>query len=654
MSEGGGERVAQFDAIIAEHEHIFQQFNTGDAAGAAARWVVLLAEARTLGHEPSVGAIVGSLGNAYDDLGQHAKAIKYHTQALVILRCIDDRQGEGRVLGHLGIAYGSLGRRAEAIDHHTQALAIARETGDRQSEGNHLGNLGNSYGSLGRHAEAVDHHMQALAIARCTDDRQSEGNHLSNLGSAYHSLGRHADAIDHQMQALAIAQETDDRRCKGSRLGHLGNAYRSLGRHAEAIEHLTQALAIAREIGDQRGEGSHLGSLGIMYNSLGQYAEAVDHHTQALAIARKIGDRQNEGIYLMSLGDAYARLGQHAKDIGHLTQALAIAREVGDRQNEGAILTNLGAAHSNDYQPAEAAAFYAKAIAVFASLRAELADAHRMSIFVEQSKAYAGLVRAQVALGQHVGALLAADRGRSRALVDLLLGGGGSAPADDVVPLPLLGRTRSAEELEEAIKLSLGDVEPAAASMSELRRVRSGIKAADGLADWPALAALAAQAEATLVFYSKDEERDALYIWVVRLPAVASTEEPAPETVGSSAACLEFVTHPLPSLGQGLAGVAGLSALVSGFGRGVRGARGAEKGSAEQEAGEAEALAKLRVLHATLIEPIAGLLPPAATASSSSLSAPKLIFIPHAELCRVPFPALCPRPTGRLGGLSVA
>ena len=74
--------------------------------------------------------------------------------------------------------------------------------------------------------------------------------------------------------------------------------------------------------------------------------------------------------------------------------------------------------------------------------------------------------------------------------------------------------------------------------------------------------------------------------------------------------------------------------------RGARGA-GAAEGSAEQlTAAEAKALAKLHALHAALIEPISDLLPPPASAATAAAAPPRLVFIPHDELCRVPFPAL--------------
>ncbi len=52
----------------------------------------------------------GNLGNAYTELGEARKAIKYYDQALAITREIRDRRGEGANLGNLGNAYVELGQ----------------------------------------------------------------------------------------------------------------------------------------------------------------------------------------------------------------------------------------------------------------------------------------------------------------------------------------------------------------------------------------------------------------------------------------------------------------------------------------------------------------------------------------------------------------
>ena len=50
--------------------------------------------------------VYNTLGNAYQSLGNYAKAIEYHTQCLAIAKEVGDRAGEGTVYGNLGIAYG--------------------------------------------------------------------------------------------------------------------------------------------------------------------------------------------------------------------------------------------------------------------------------------------------------------------------------------------------------------------------------------------------------------------------------------------------------------------------------------------------------------------------------------------------------------------
>ncbi|MHC5918259.1 MAG: tetratricopeptide repeat protein, partial [Nostoc sp.] len=79
------------------------------------------------------GKALGSLGNAYLDLGNYAKAIEYEQQHLEIAREIKDCQSEGAALGNLGNAYLDLGNYAKAIEYEQQWLAIAREIKDRQS-----------------------------------------------------------------------------------------------------------------------------------------------------------------------------------------------------------------------------------------------------------------------------------------------------------------------------------------------------------------------------------------------------------------------------------------------------------------------------------------------------------------------------------------
>src|ERR671932_2201839 len=100
-----------------------------------------------------------------------------------------DRQGEGNALGSLGLAYRNLGDYAKAIEYYQQCLAIAREIKDRKGEGQSLANLGVAYHALGDYAKAIEYQQQRLAIAREIGDKDGEGTALNNLGGALQKSG---------------------------------------------------------------------------------------------------------------------------------------------------------------------------------------------------------------------------------------------------------------------------------------------------------------------------------------------------------------------------------------------------------------------------------------------------------------------------------
>ena len=255
-----------------------------------------LIAARALGNRGAEGAHLGSLGNAWRNLGEPRRAIDYYEQYLTIAREIGDRRGEGTDLGNLGIAWAALGEPRRAIDYYEQDLVIAREIGDRRGEGNALGNLGNAWYLLGEPRRAIDYYEQRLTIAREIGDRRGEGAALGNLGSAYLSLGEPRRAIEYYEQRLTIARETDDRRGEGNALGNLGVAWERLGELDRAIDYYEQRLTIAREIGDRQGEANDCWNLGLLLEKQGELPRAVELMQVAVDFYSSIGHPDAEKL----------------------------------------------------------------------------------------------------------------------------------------------------------------------------------------------------------------------------------------------------------------------------------------------------------------------------------------------------------------------
>jgi tetratricopeptide (TPR) repeat protein len=200
---------------------------------------------------PSTNAVhLGNLGSCHRRLGDYPRAIDLHTQALIIDREIDNREGEAAALTRLGNCHYRLGDYRWAIDLETQALPIAREIGNRQGEATALRNLGLCHAALGDYRQAIDLHTQALGIARDAGDRHGEGAALRNRGNCHAALGDYPQAIDLQTQALGIAREIGDRYGEASALNGLGRAWLTSSDPPQAVILLEQAVRIAEATSD--------------------------------------------------------------------------------------------------------------------------------------------------------------------------------------------------------------------------------------------------------------------------------------------------------------------------------------------------------------------------------------------------------------------
>ena len=346
----------------------------GDARGALQLYEQALACGRRITNTEAAriikGGMLGDLGRAYNNLGQHERAIEYSTQALEI---IGDRRKECSILGDLAIAHAELRQYDLAIKRFSQALAISREIGDRRKESAWLTNLSNVYESLGQIERAIEHQTQALTISRKIGDRSSEVYLLGIIGQACLKLDQHEQAIEHLVQAVAISQEVGDRRGEGNYLGDLGRAYYSLGQHEHAVEYFTQGLKISQEIGDRAMQHRFAHVLSLHRNLEANRNEAVVEESkqllgaaqlkqqrgdakgalrlyeQSLACAPRITDAKQakavEAPAHRGIGDAYVRLDQYERAVEHYTQSLERCKEIGHRENEGIALGNLGAAY---------------------------------------------------------------------------------------------------------------------------------------------------------------------------------------------------------------------------------------------------------------------------------------------------------------------
>jgi len=319
-------------------------------------------------------------GLKYYQQSQFILAIQYWQRALKIYQQSQNPQKEGEALGNLGLAYRDIGEYQKAIDYQKQAWKIFRQLKNRRAEGQLLGNLGNVYLVLGDYKQAQEYQQQSLTIARLTKDLIGEGFALGALGMIYANRGKYPQAIDLYSQSLAIARETKNRQKEAGILHNLGSVYQSQEKNNQALENFQQSLNLAREIKNRNIEQKVLNSLGLLYANSKNYGKAIASQQQSLKIAQEIGSRLAEALVLNNLGDILFTSGKLVEAENKLRLAVKILD----------------------------------------SLRENLDERSKVSIFDTQLVTYNSLQEVLVAQNKPEAALEASEQGRARVFVELM------------------------------------------------------------------------------------------------------------------------------------------------------------------------------------------------------------------------------------------
>ncbi|MCV3214532.1 CHAT domain-containing tetratricopeptide repeat protein [Plectonema radiosum NIES-515] len=358
--------------------------------------------------------------------GELQKALETFQRSLVLV-ANGKPQDKANILNYIGQIYHSLGQDTKAISFYQQAIAILKQTGDRTNEGITLSKIGLSYQSLGQYSKALKFYSSGLAIFKQVGDkspdslvRTGEGITLTDIGGLYKSLGEYPKALRFLEQGLAISREVRNRSGEGVALRNIGEVYDDLEQYPKAISFLEPALKIAKQDRDRSEEAATLLSLGRVYNNQGQEVKALNSYQQVLTISQKLGYRRIEGATLHEMGTVYQNLKQYPKALKLYQQVLAITIEQQHPPAEALTRTSLGSTLLQTGQAAAAAKMLLTAINIWESLRPGLTDVYKVSIFESQAQTYRQMQQALIAQGKNNYALEIAERGRSKAFVELL------------------------------------------------------------------------------------------------------------------------------------------------------------------------------------------------------------------------------------------
>jgi CHAT domain-containing protein/Tfp pilus assembly protein PilF len=325
-------------------------------------------------------------GWASVQLGQFGPALEQLQRAAQDWKKIADQPNEGRTLSNLGLLFRRTGDFQNAISLYDRARRLLRSK-DPLGDARVLNNLGLCYTSLTEYDRARLYLESALAIYARNESHIDSARTRLNLGRTLSLTGQFRQARIVLEQALQEASVAGDRNGRADVLNNLGQLAWRRGAMDEASARLGEALALEQEIGDLRGEASALHYLALIQRTQGDLDKARVNLLQAAKIRSDLGLREDAADSMFVLADMQSDAGE-----------LAAARDLAERA-----LTLLESVRGQVPGPALRAAFYSNKRRFF-------------DLLVELAMRSGGA-------SAPADALLASERGRARALLDLMAEG---------------------------------------------------------------------------------------------------------------------------------------------------------------------------------------------------------------------------------------
>jgi CHAT domain-containing protein/Tfp pilus assembly protein PilF len=395
---------------------------TGELDRAEQRYREALQIYRDGGHPLTAGGVLIALGVVHNGRGDYKASWSAFTEAAQIFERLGEAEGHGDALNMLGVVARVRGSHAESAALLRRAMDLFRSMEDLAGIATAQSNLAVTLSVQGQYAEAVTAYSESLALLERRGRYHSVMFTLANLGEMYHHLGDYEQAREHFQRALEMAEKAGFKPGISIVLHNLAQVQLSQDDPHGAIELFEKSLAIDQAAGDKPSVGRTLHNIGLAYVSAGDRARARSSFEKALAIAEEVGRPEARVISLGMLAEVTDEP-ERSLELAEQTVAAALPTYAPDllwtsHLEAGRALRRVGRLD-------DAAAALERAIAIVEELRRAVPgeEIEQQQAFSSMVTPYREMVGVLVDKGDVAGALAYAERGKARALVDVLRNG---------------------------------------------------------------------------------------------------------------------------------------------------------------------------------------------------------------------------------------
>ncbi|GAB4530333.1 MAG: CHAT domain-containing protein [Pleurocapsa sp.] len=376
----------------------------------------------------------------------------------------------GRLLSLKGLIFIELGDYKQALSNlrtgvHYLQVANSGDRLSRQELNEARIALGEVYIYWGQYQQAS---VMLQSTMNSASDLHLKRRALNALGTISLELGQYPTALDIFQEAASLPNTVGDTIGKAQTLENLGRAYRELGNKKQALKYYQDALEQLRGIGAWSQQVFVLNHLGVLATDLGLSNRALEYFQDAEGRLSNTGG-VGRVLTLTNLGYYYSQKQDYQKATDYLERALAWARQNGDRIGEAKARNGLGEIELRSGNGNGAIAHLTSSVDIFESLRPGLRDEEKISLLEIQAYTYDLLQQAYVAEEKHPEALIAAERGRARAFIELLAKRLSSNPhLESTIEAPTLKQITTVAQSRQATLVSYSIIKDRDRQESEL------------------------------------------------------------------------------------------------------------------------------------------------------------------------------------------
>ena len=227
-----------------------------------------------------------------------------------------------------------MGLTDKAVSHFEALADIAKQNGNKDVEAQAYLHLARCYCHFGQHDKAIRYSEWYLNYSKYNQNKvmkRLEGFAHLTIGYSCFQLQRLEEAFGHYKASLDIAKETDDKELAVKASVALGHFDLQRGRYEEALKYYQTGTAIAKENGDRVNEVLASHHVGVCFFRLSQHEKAVDQLLAVCKMVEKGGYNIGSAEANYMLGQCYFfGLGQYDKAERHLKRAVLFYQELFD------------------------------------------------------------------------------------------------------------------------------------------------------------------------------------------------------------------------------------------------------------------------------------------------------------------------------------